>query len=278
METWGDPFCAQGMSKQRLLFRLGEILSNRKEQSDLEMTHVHRGAYPNPRNRTRIDSADFGCDDPLPSGARKMIAIIDYRAGNLTSVMLAMETIRAEAQITSDPAVVRSADHIIFPGVGAAGAAMRTLIELGLAEVVREVVACGIPFLGICLGTQIILERSEEDGGVQCVGLLPGSVRHFRPPNRRDKVPQMGWNSIRIVRPHPVLEGIEDGSEYYFVHSYYPAPTERGHVVAETDYADVAFASVLAHGSLIATQFHPEKSGKVGLHLLKNFVNWNGRP
>lgn len=206
-----------------------------------------------------------------------MIAIIDYKAGNLTSVKLALDTLHADSVITSDADTILRAERVIFPGVGAAGAAMKSLTGLGLMPVVRSVVAKGTPFLGICLGTQIIFEFSEEDGGVTCVGLIPGRVRLFQPPSRLDKVPQMGWNSIRIVRPHPVLHGIENESEFYFVHSYYPAPADRRCVVAETEYAGVAFASVVAAGSLVATQFHPEKSGRIGLRLLENFTRWNGR-
>ena len=206
-----------------------------------------------------------------------MIAIIDYKAGNLTSVKLALESLRIDAVITSDADTILRAERVIFPGVGAAGAAMRSLTALGLMPVVRAVVAKGTPFLGICLGTQIIFEFSEEDGGVPCVGLIPGRVQLFHPADPFDKVPQMGWNSIRLTRPHPVLQGIEDGSEFYFVHSYYPSPSDRRCVIAETDYAGVSFASVVASGSLVATQFHPEKSGRIGLHLLDNFARWDGR-
>lgn len=205
-----------------------------------------------------------------------MIAIIDYKAGNLTSVKLACDTIGAEAEITSAPEKILSADRVIFPGVGAAGAAMRNLTGLGLAPVVRQAVAQGRPFLGICLGTQIVFDRSEEDGGVDCLGLVPGTVRLFRPASRLDKVPQMGWNSVRWVRPHPVFAGIEPDSEFYFVHSYYPAPAEAGYTIGETEYAGTTFASAVGRGSLVATQFHPEKSGRIGLKLLENFARWNG--
>ena len=152
---------------------------------------------------------------------------------------------------------------------------MRSLEELGLIPVIREAAATK-PFLGICLGTQIILESSEEDGGVSCIGLLPGRVKMFQPENRFDKVPQMGWNSVEQVVAHPLFEGIRDGSEFYFVHSYYPASDKPGNVAATTTYAGVAFASVLARRNLVATQFHPEKSGRVGLRLLENFVRWRG--
>ncbi|MBL7076609.1 MAG: imidazole glycerol phosphate synthase subunit HisH [Kiritimatiellae bacterium] len=207
-----------------------------------------------------------------------MIAIIDYRAGNLTSVRLACESLGLDAQITSDPAAIRRAERVIFPGVGAAGAAMGHLNELGLVNTLRMVVDSGLPFLGICLGTQIILGHSEEDGGVDTIGLLDGNVRLFRPGDPLVKVPQIGWNSVKQKRSHPIFEGIEDESEFYFVHSYHPAPTDPDCVLGETDYAGVTFASVMGKGNLVATQFHPEKSGRIGLRLLNNFANWNGIP
>lgn len=205
-----------------------------------------------------------------------MIAIIDYKAGNLTSVRLSLEAIGVEAAVTQDPVLITSADRVIFPGVGAAGAAMQHLHTLGLIETIRDVVRAGTPFLGICLGTQILLSHSEEDGGTACLGLLEGDVRLFTPTSPRDKVPHMGWNAITKTMDHPVLQGIDDGSEFYFVHSYYPAPSEDGVVLARTKYADVNFASALFNRNLVATQFHPEKSGRVGLTLLKNFAHWDG--
>ena len=159
-------------------------------------------------------------------------------------------------------------------GVGAARAAMTNLKSLGLIDVIREVARKGTPFLGICLGAQIIFERSEEDGGTDCIGLVPGSAKLFKPASRFDKVPQMGWNSVSVPGVHPVLAGIEDDSYFYFVHSYYPAPTDKACVIGETDYAGVTFASAIALGSVVATQFHPEKSGRVGLKLLDNFIRW----
>lgn len=203
-----------------------------------------------------------------------MIAIIDYKAGNLTSVKLALEALELEAEITSCPARILAAERVIFPGVGAAGAAMQTLRELGLEAVLKDVVARGTPFLGICLGTQIILGGSEEDGGTECVGIVPGAVRLFRPADPLDKVPQIGWNGVAQRVPHPIFHGIEDNSEFYFVHSYYPAPANPSYVIGETEYAGVRFASVLGRGNLVATQFHPEKSGRVGLRLLRNFAHW----
>lgn len=205
-----------------------------------------------------------------------MITIIDYKAGNLTSVKLAFDSIGVESEITDSAVRISRADRVVFPGVGAAGAAIRILNDLKLVEVIRQVVSKGTPFLGICLGTQIIFEHSEEDGGVECIGLVPGTVKLFRPVNRSEKVPQMGWNSVRQVSSHRIFAGIADDSEFYFVHSYYPAPSDKSYILGETGYGGVSFASVVGRGSLVATQFHPEKSGKVGLKLLENFCKWNG--
>ena len=203
-----------------------------------------------------------------------MIAIVDYNAGNLTSVKLALDHLGASSEITRDPKRILAADRVIFPGVGSAGAAMQNIRALGLADVLRQVVQRGTPFLGICLGTQIIFEASEEDGGVQGLGILAGTVKRFHPTKPADKVPQIGWNSVTFVKPHSLLEGIESGSEFYFVHSYYAAPADRACVLGETEYADIRFASLIARDNLAATQFHPEKSGRLGLQLLKNFTAW----
>ncbi len=206
-----------------------------------------------------------------------MIAIVDYKAGNLTSVKLAFDVLGIEARVTDRFADILAADRVVFPGVGAAGAAMRNLESLKLADTLREVVRRGTPFLGICLGTQIILGYSEEDGGVSTVGLVPGRVKLFQPTSWEDKVPQIGWNAVQLLRQHPIFEGIENGSEFYFVHSYYPDPENCSDVVGVTDYAGVEFASVIGRGNLVATQFHPEKSGRIGLSLFKNFSRWDGR-
>jgi glutamine amidotransferase len=203
-----------------------------------------------------------------------MTAIIDYKAGNLTSVKLAFESLGIETVITDSPADILAADRVIFPGVGAAGSAMKNLNNLNLAETIRHVVAKGTPFLGICLGTQIIFEQSQEDGGVECIGLIPGSVRQFHPTNPYDKVPHMGWNRVKLQKEHPVFAEIDDNSEFYFVHSFYPAPTDSSWIIGTTEYAGVTFAAAVAHNNLVATQFHPEKSGKIGLQLLKNFCRW----
>lgn len=212
--------------------------------------------------------------------ASPMIAIVDYRAGNLTSVELAVRHLGFDCRVTQDPRVVREAERIIFPGVGAAGRAMGELRRMGLDHALRESYKEKKPILGICLGAQIILEESEEDGA-RCLGFLPGRVRRFpqelrSPSGERLKIPHMGWNGVRRGgREHPVLKGWESGDEFYFVHSFYPDPVESGHVVGWTDYG-IAFPSIIGTGSLVATQFHPEKSGRSGLRLLQNFCQWDG--
>jgi len=204
-----------------------------------------------------------------------MIAIVDYKAGNLTSVQLACRALGCEAVVTSDPQKILSSERVIFPGVGAAGSAMKHLTDMKLVQVLHNVASRGTPFMGICLGTQILLEFSEEDGGTPTLGLLPGRVPRFQPQDRRDKVPQIGWNQVRKVRNHPLLEGIDNDSEFYFVHSYYPAPATSELTIGTTDYAGITFTSMLGRANVVATQFHPEKSGRIGLKLLNNFLIWN---
>ena len=206
-----------------------------------------------------------------------MTTIIDYHAGNLTSVRLAFEAIGESVRISSDAGEIARATRLVFPGVGAAGSAMENLRALGLVGAIRDAVAAGTPFLGICLGTQILFERSEEDGGTECLGILKGGVKRFVPRSHADKVPEMGWNQAWQVRRHPVFDGIGDGTDFYFVHSFYPAPAETGDRVAETEYCGIRFASSVGRGNLVATQFHPEKSGEAGLRLLRNFAAWDGR-
>ncbi len=197
---------------------------------------------------------------------KERTVIVDYRAGNLTSVRLAFAALGEETVVTSDADVVRSAARVVFPGVGAAKSAMENLRELGLADAVREAASGGRPFLGICLGMQILFEHSEEDGGVDLLGILPGKVRRF--PNVPGcKVPEIGWNQVTGLG----IDGVPDGSEFYFVHSYY---AERGPAtVGVTEYAGVAFTAAVRRGNLLATQFHPEKSGKLGLAVLKGFLS-----
>jgi imidazole glycerol-phosphate synthase subunit HisH len=202
------------------------------------------------------------------------VAVIDYRAGNVTSVGRALERLGARWEITADHARIRAADRVIFPGVGAAFSAMRHLRELGLPAVVKEVVDRGTPFLGICLGAQIIFERSDE-GPCECLGLLPGSVVSFPPAlsfrGERLKVPHMGWNVISVVRPHPIFAGNGPEDRFYFVHAYVAAPSSEELVLATTDYG-IDFPSVVGKDNVVATQFHPEKSGAAGLRLLENFL------
>jgi glutamine amidotransferase len=206
-----------------------------------------------------------------------MITIIDFKAGNLTSVQLAFQTLGVEAKITDKPADILAAERVVFPGVGAAGASMDSLHRLGLAEAIKTQIGRGIPFLGICVGMQVLFEFSEEDQGVPCLGIIPGWVKRFSPSNARYKIPHMGWNSVRFKATHPLLDGIEDESEFYFVHSYYPAPAQDDYVFGQTDYAEVNFASIVGRDNLLASQFHPEKSGRIGLKLLENFTRWDGK-
>jgi len=205
-----------------------------------------------------------------------VIAIVDYKAGNLTSVRLALEHLGVECAITRDPDAIVNADRVIFPGDGAAASAMEHLNELGLVAPLTTAVEKGTPVLGICLGTQVICDHSDEDGGVDCMGLLPGNVKRFQPKDPLCKIPQMGWNTMRFTRSHPLFKGVEDDSEFYFIHSYYPVPSTDNYIMGETEYADVTFAAAVGKDNLFATQFHPERSGRIGMQLLKNFTEWDG--
>jgi glutamine amidotransferase len=205
-----------------------------------------------------------------------MTVIIDYDAGNLRSVQRACAEVGLSARITNDAHAVARADRVIFPGVGAAGSAMKSLKAAGLDVALRHAIASGTPVLGICLGCQISLDHSEEADTVT-LGLIEGRVVRFRLDDPALKIPHMGWNEVRVVKPHPLLVGIAPGDEFYFVHAYYPEPKQRSDVYAETDY-ERTFASALGRGNYFATQFHPEKSGRVGLELLGRFARWDGRP
>ena len=203
-----------------------------------------------------------------------MITIIDYGAGNLRSVAKAVAKLGYEAEISSDPQKVLAADIVILPGVGAAGDTMDSLQDLGLVEPVRQVIAGSRPFLGICLGIQVLLTSTEESGGYDCLDVIPGVVK-LLPPDL--KVPQMGWNQVKQKMPHPIFEGIPDGANFYFVHSFYIDPADKSVVAAETDYG-IDFCSMLIRDNLVATQFHPEKSGELGLRLLRNFLAFSSKP
>jgi imidazole glycerol-phosphate synthase subunit HisH len=202
-----------------------------------------------------------------------VIVIIDYQAGNLTSVVRSLKALGVEGTVTQDPAVVARATRVIFPGVGAAGKAMATLRELGLDQALRQSFQRGIPILGICLGAQVILEHSEENDTV-CLGLLPGRTRALS-RGQGVKIPHMGWNRVRFLRTHQIFKGLPEGAEYYFVHSYYPAPAEAAMVVGVTDHG-IEFPCAIGWRNLVATQFHPEKSGRFGLQILENFLAWDG--
>ena len=198
---------------------------------------------------------------------RPEIAVINYGAGNLRSVVKAFEHIGYPATVTTDPRKVMAADGVVLPGVGAAGDTMTNLHARGMVDAIATVIAKKRPFFGVCIGLQVLFERSEEDGA-ECLGLLGGYVRRLP---AGVKVPHMGWNQVRLAESHPLFQGIADDSYFYFVHSYYADPTEQSAVVGLTDYG-ATFASALAQGNLVGTQFHPEKSGSLGLQLYRNFV------
>lgn len=199
-----------------------------------------------------------------------MIAIIDYQMGNLRSVQKGFEKVGHAAVITSDPAELARADKVVLPGVGAFQDAIAELRRRELVEPIRTAVASGKPFLGICLGLQLLFDVGYEDGTHEGLGILRGEVRRFEVPPEF-KVPHMGWNQGRIVRRSPVLEGIADMSHFYFVHSYYVAPEDSSLTSIETDYHR-PFCAAVWRDNLFATQFHPEKSQADGLRLLKNFA------
>jgi len=194
--------------------------------------------------------------------------VIDYGAGNLRSVAIALARLSFDPLVTSQPEAVDSADVVILPGVGAAADTMSNLAQRRLVEPIREYIASGRPFLGICMGLQVLFSLSEEGGEHPCLGILPGRVRRL--PDGL-KVPQMGWNRVRQRCSHPIFDGIPDGAFFYFVHSYYAQPEDPSVVIGETDYG-VTFPAVVAKDNIVATQFHPEKSAESGLRLYENFL------
>ena len=200
-----------------------------------------------------------------------MIAIVDYKAGNLTSVARALAYLGHRCEIADRPERVRAAERIVLPGVGAAGATMRNLCAHGLDEVLRDEMRAGKPFLGICIGIQVLFDRSEEDDA-RCLGVITGRVVRFPAAvdGRRLKVPQIGWNRVRQTWPHPIFRGVPDNTDFYFVNSYYPIPDDSALVAATSDHG-VPFAAAIARDNVVATQFHLEKSGAAGLRLLDNF-------
>ncbi len=208
------------------------------------------------------------------------IAVIDYGMGNLHSVGKALEHVGStRVQITSDPQVIRDADRVVLPGVGAMRDCMAEMQRFELLDVIREV-SQDRPFLGICVGMQALLDSSEENGGVPCLGLFPGQVRYFgqnlQIDGERLKVPHMGWNTVEQRLDHPLWHNIPDQSRFYFVHSYYVQADNQRQVAGICEYG-LPFAAALADGPCFAVQFHPEKSHTNGLQLLQNFVAWDGR-
>ncbi len=197
-----------------------------------------------------------------------MIAVIDYGAGNLRSVINAIKSIGYEIKVTNNPADVMAANAVVFPGVGAGGATMVNLDRLGLSDAIRQVIAEDRPFLGVCIGLQVLFSYTEEEGRHDCLNVLSGKVTKL-PAGL--KVPHMGWNQVKQLKAHPVFEGIPDSSNFYFVHSYYAAPDDRSIVLGETEYG-IPFTSAVARGNMVATQFHPEKSGEMGLKFYDNFL------
>jgi glutamine amidotransferase len=204
-----------------------------------------------------------------------MITIIDYNAGNIRSVQRACTEVGVGNVVTSDPKKVVKAERIIFPGVGAAPSAMDYLAKTGLDKALQEAHNSGVPILGICLGAQIVLEKSEE-GDQKCLGLMPGETVRFRVKDKLLKIPHMGWNEVIVKQSHPLLEGIKEGDEFYFVHSYYPQPKDEEDIYAVAGHGG-DFCAALGHGNLFATQFHPEKSGRLGLEMLERFARWEGK-
>ena len=196
--------------------------------------------------------------------------MVDYDAGNTLSVTRALEKVGAKVDLTSDPERVVKADAVVLPGVGAFGDCMSKLEERGMDVACREVFGAGTPFLGVCVGLQVLFEGSEESPGVKGIGILPGTVRRFRVGEL--KVPHMGWNGLEVRRGHPVLEGA-DGEAFYFVHSYYPEPESAEDLIGVSDYGG-PFCAAAGRDNLVAVQFHPEKSSRAGLRLYENFLSW----
>ncbi len=200
-----------------------------------------------------------------------MIAVIDYGAGNLRSAVRALQHVGAPLRVTDNPTDLRAADAVVLPGVGATRDTMDALDRLELSPVIPELIRSGVPFLGICVGMQVLAEQSDEWGIHPCLGVIPGQVRRF--PATAGKIPQIGWNQVRFdpEAVPPLLEGIPNGTDFYFVHSFYVDTPETSLIAGRTHYG-LSFPSILAWGSASATQFHPEKSGRWGLALLRNWV------
>jgi glutamine amidotransferase len=202
-----------------------------------------------------------------------MILIVDYRAGNLTSVKRALDYLEIPNKFVSTGDELQGAKRIIFPGVGHAAAAMAVLKERGFDVALREAFERGTPIMGICLGAQIALSHSDE-GDTTCLGLIEGDCPRFELADKSLKIPHMGWNEIVTTQPHYILKDLKKGDEFYFVHSFYPQPNDEANIYAVCEY-EITFPAAIGHKNLFATQFHPEKSGQVGLNLLHNFSQWD---
>ncbi len=224
-----------------------------------------------------------------------MLAILDYDAGNIESVRLALLHVGGRPEFVRDAARADRAERIVFPGVGSAGQCMAKLRARGFDKVLADALAKGKPILAICIGMQLLFDRSDEDGGVDALGMLPGRAKRFvpLPGDTLTKVPHMGWNHVDMPRKHPLLPDALPGGDFYFVHSYYVEPAwddaeiahaapvggrAPGIVYGATEYAGVRFTAMAGAGSLFAAQFHPEKSGEAGLDILARFLRWDGRP
>ena len=211
-------------------------------------------------------------------------AVVDYGMGNIRSVVNALEAVggkRVRVLLTSDPQQLGQADRVVFPGQGAAGDCMRAIDEYGLREAIISA-AASRPFLGICMGMQVLIDFSEENQGTECLGIFAGKVNYFGDGHKDQsgvklKVPHMGWNRVTQVKKHPLWHSIDDGSRFYFVHSYYLDPQDPSLIAGTTDYG-IRFTSVIAKDNVFALQCHPEKSADCGLQLLRNFVHWDGQP
>jgi len=195
------------------------------------------------------------------------ISCIDYGAGNLWSIQNAFKTVGVGVVLASRPQELRDADAVVLPGVGSFGDAMGVIEPF--KGVIMQKISSGVPFLGLCLGIQVLMDESEESRGVKGLGVFKGSCKKFS--SARLKVPHMGWNTVNAVRETPILEGVEDGSYFYFVHSYYVSPKDRSVVAGETEYG-IRFPSIISQKNIFATQFHPEKSGENGLRIIENFA------
>ncbi len=199
-----------------------------------------------------------------------MITVIDYGAGNLRSVANAITRLGYQLKVTNRPGDLAGASAVILPGVGAAGDTMLSLEQMGFVDPIRRFIAENRPFLGVCIGLQVLLTGTEEGGWRRCLDVIPGPVKKL-PPGL--KIPHMGWNQVKQVQSHPIFKGIPDETNFYFVHSYYGSPETKEVVAGETEYG-ISFCSVIVRGNLIATQFHPEKSGELGLKIYDNFLKF----